>query len=97
MGEKEMLWLLKTWYDKSRHPVQVEFDPEKVITPDIAFAILSRKGMPHLKPVYYDLLFEKLAPMPAEELLSRLSEEPVEGFFMPQLAERRTDNPEALA
>ncbi|MCC5850958.1 MAG: hypothetical protein JJU29_22950 [Verrucomicrobia bacterium] len=96
-GEKEILHHLKSIYDASNHPVEVEFDPETEVTPDIAFAIMNRRGMRRLEPVHYDLLFEKLEPMPSEELLRRLSEKPVEGFFMQQLAERRTDLREALA
>ena len=97
LGEKEILRQLKSWYDAARPPAEVDFDPEAPVTPEIAFAILDRKGMRRLEPMHYDFLFEKLEPMSSEALLQRLSEKPAQGNFMRQLAERRTDLQEPLA
>ncbi len=91
MGDKEKLVKLKSKYDGSRHPKEVEWNLNEPLTPLLAFHILNRKGMNNLEDSEYDLLFEKLAPMPKAELMGLLNEKPIEGMFLRQITIRRPD------
>ena len=97
LGDRELRLLLVELLKESKYKLDFKFKADTPITPERAYAILNMKRRKSLGTKMNDLLFDKLALMPNEELLERLWAKPIEKRFILSLARRRKDLHEDLS